>query len=655
VPKSRMNSPDLETALQHHQSGRLAEALSIYRQLLADTQDDPEVLHLLGYALYQSGKPLEGLPFIERGIGLNPSSPIFHCNHGVLLAVLHRDADAASACRRATELRPNFPEAWYNLGNALRALGRLPEAIDAYRRSLQQRPGAAYGHNNLGIALLTNNQVAEAVEEFRAALAIQPDIYEAAINLGNALYRLRRFEESTAAFREAMQLGPDQRAPYENLAVSLAQIGELDESLATFRAGMAKHPSDWRLQSGLVYMMHFHPKFTPVEILREHADFDRRHCLVFTRAVGPHLKDPDPVRRLRIGYVSPDFRDHVIGRNILPILREHDHANFEIFCYSNNATDDALTPQFRKYSDAWRDIGPLDDDQAAELMRADGIDILLDLAMHLARSRPMLLARKPAPVQVCWAAYPSTTGLTAIDYRLTDPYLDPPSTDSNYSEKSIRLPNSFWCYDPAAMQLDEAPPLNPPPALATGFITFGCLNNFTKSNKDVLSLWERVLDRLPNSRMIMMSPRGEHRRKVAAALNGRVEFVDLQSRADYLKTYHRIDLGLDTFPYNGHTTSLDALWMGVPVISLCGEPVVSRAGFSQTSNLGLASEFVAKNADEFVELAVNWASDLSKLAQMRASLRDRFRKSPLTDAAKFTRGIESAYRTIWQTWCGQRS
>jgi protein O-GlcNAc transferase len=649
-----MKSPDFQTALDHHQAGRLAEALSIYRQLLSQSPDDPEVLHLLGYALYQSGEPSEGLPYLEKAIELDPTSAIFHGNYGVVLTVLHRDADAAKACKRATELRPDFPEAWYNLGNALRALGQFPDAIAAFRRSLQQRPQFASAHVNLGIALLSNNQVGEAIDEFRAALALQPDLYEAVINLGNALYRLRRFEESIPVFRRAMQLRPDQRAAYENLAAALSQVGELDESLATFTAGMAKHPEDWRLHSDLLYMMHFSPRFTPVEILRQHTEFDRRHCQALTRSAKPHANKRDPSRRLRIGYVSPDFRDHVIGRNILPILREHDHANFEIFCYSNNTADDDLTRQFREYSQTWREIASLDDDQAAESIRSDGIDILLDLSMHLMRSRPLLFARKPAPVQVCWAAYPSTSGLSAMDYRLSDPYLDPiGANDSHYNEKTIRLPDSFWCYDSAAMQLDLAPPPNALPVQSAGIFTFGCLNNFTKLNPDVLSLWARVLDRIPNSQMILMSPSGQHRQRVAAALKGRVEFVDLQPRIEYLKTYHRIDLGLDTFPYNGHTTSLDSLWMGVPVVNLCGESAVSSAGFSQTSNLGIAAEFVAKGADQFVELAVNWANNLAELAALRGSLRDRFGRSPIMDAARFTRGIESVYRSIWQNWCGE--
>jgi predicted O-linked N-acetylglucosamine transferase (SPINDLY family) len=272
--------------------------------------------------------------------------------------------------------------------------------------------------------------------------------------------------------------------------------------------------------------------------------------------------------------------------------------------------------------------------------------------MHMDRNRLLVFARKTAPVQVTWLAYPGTTGLTTMDYRLSDPHLDPPGAEQFYVEKTVRLPDSFWCYDPLA----TGPAVSPLPALAAGHVTFGCLNNFAKVTEVTLEIWAKVLSRIADSRLILLAPGGSARRRVLGALarNGvaadRIEFIERQSRPDYLQTYHRIDLCLDTTPYTGHTTSLDSLWMGVPPITLAGVTAVSRGGLSLLSNLGL-ERLVAKTADEFVELASQISVDKDALNELRLGLRDRMEKSPLMDAPRFARNIESVYRQIWAVWC----
>jgi len=277
----------------------------------------------------------------------------------------------------------------------------------------------------------------------------------------------------------------------------------------------------------------------------------------------------------------------------------------------------------------------------------------VDLTMHMANGRPLLFARKPAPVQVAYLAYPGTTGLPTIDYRLTDPYLDPPGqNDGDYVEQSIRLPATFWCYDPQNDPLQ----VNPLPALEKGYVTFGCLNNFCKVQEPAIRLWLRVLAQVSGSRLLLLSPEGDHRaalleqfRRQGIAAD-RIEFVAVQSRPAYLQTYHRIDLGLDTLPYNGHTTSLDAMWMGVAVITRVGKTVVGRAGVSQLTNLGL-TELIAQTPEQYVAIVVQLCGDLPRLAEMRATLRGRMLGSPLCDAARFARSVEGAYRQMWHTWC----
>jgi predicted O-linked N-acetylglucosamine transferase (SPINDLY family) len=337
----------------------------------------------------------------------------------------------------------------------------------------------------------------------------------------------------------------------------------------------------------------------------------------------------------------------------IPLLSQHDREQFEIVCYANVPRPDAVTQRIMGLADRWRVIAGRSDQEVASEVRTDQIDILVDLTMHMSNGRPLLFARKPAPVQVAYLAYPGTTGISTIDYRLTDPYLDPQGeSDANYAEKSFRLPETFWCYDP----LTDEPSPGPLPALEAGRITFGCLNNFCKVNEATIALWARALAAVPNSRLLLLSARGEHRAGLieqfrrAGIESNRIEFVEYQPRAKYLDVYRRIDVGLDTIPYNGHTTSLDALWMGVPLVTRVGRTVVGRAGWSQLSNLGLP-ELAAWSDDEFLALAARLATDLPRLAELRATLRARMRQSPLMDAPRFARNVESAYRQMWREWC----
>jgi predicted O-linked N-acetylglucosamine transferase (SPINDLY family) len=352
--------------------------------------------------------------------------------------------------------------------------------------------------------------------------------------------------------------------------------------------------------------------------------------------------------RLHIGYVSPDFRDHCQSLFTVPLLSHHDHSEFKIHCYAQLPAPDATSRRLEGFADLWRSIHGASDAEVESMIRSDGIDILVDLTMHMSNGRPLLFARKPAPVQVAWLAYPGTTGQTAIDFRLTDPWLDPLDFDDHrYVERSIRLPSTFWCYDPGI----ETPAVNTLPALAAGYVTFGCLNNFCKVSDPSLHLWGRILAAVHGSRLILLAAPGTHRSRVVEILRGfgiaanRIEFIPYQARHAYLETYQRIDLCLDTLPYNGHTTSLDAYWMGVPVITRVGSTVVGRAGWSQLNNLNLP-ELAAFDDAQFVHKAVELATNLAALGKLRDSLRERMLRSPLMDAAAFAAAMESVYRRV---------
>jgi predicted O-linked N-acetylglucosamine transferase (SPINDLY family) len=358
---------------------------------------------------------------------------------------------------------------------------------------------------------------------------------------------------------------------------------------------------------------------------------------------------------LRIGYVSPDFRRHPVGRFILPLVSNHSRQQFEVFCYSDIAAArvDHITEKLKSCASCWRDTKGLSDAELAELIRRDRIDLLIDLTMHMADNRLRVFAMKPAPVQVTYLAYVGTTGLDTIDYRITDPYLDPrgaSSAEPIYSEQSIHLPNSYWCY---------TPPEEAPAVVDRGdqSITLGCLNLFWKASPSALAAWCRVLHAAPGSRMILHAPEGAPRQRVIELLqtNGidpqRMQFVGIQPFEEYLKTYQQIDIALDPFPYNGGTTSCDALWMGVPVVSCIGILAVGRAGLSILSNIGLP-KLVAGSVDEYVRIAVELANDRPRLSELRAGLRERMLRSPLMDALAFARDMEQAYRTMWRRFCG---
>jgi predicted O-linked N-acetylglucosamine transferase (SPINDLY family) len=404
-------------------------------------------------------------------------------------------------------------------------------------------------------------------------------------------------------------------------------------------------------------MLLFHPGYTARSISEERHRWNRRFSEPLKRFILPHANDRSPKRPLRIGYVSPDFRDHVVGRNLMPLFECHDRREFEVFCYAGVVQPDKLTEEFRQHAQRWRGTVGVSDEALADMIRRDGVDILVDLTQHMAGNRLPLFARKPAPVQVSFAGYPESTGLEAIEYRISDRYLEPGSADEETGRREqVHLIDSFWCYDPCGVEVE----VNGLPARESGSVTFGCLNNFSKVNEPVLRLWARVLGKVKDSRLVLLSRIGSPRQRTLEVLvregveARRVEFVDFRPRREYLEMYHRLDIVLDTFPYNGHTTSLDALWMGVPVVSLAGKTPVSRAGLSQLTNVGLP-ELVAHLEEDYVIIAVELAGDLPRLAQLRSTLRARMQASVLTDAPRFTRQVEQAYRKMWQAWRHEQS
>jgi predicted O-linked N-acetylglucosamine transferase (SPINDLY family) len=529
--------------------------------------------------------------------------------------------------------------------------GRLAEAERIYRRILAEQPGLVRIWNRLGILLHTLGKMEEAIEAYRRAIVLRPHYAAAHCNLGKALQEVDRFDEAIAAYDRAIALKPDLVEAWNNLGSTLAVCGPVEESLVCFRKAVALQPGFAEAASNLLYTVYFHPGYDAGAILAEHRDWAARFAAPLARLIQPHRHNRNAGRRLRIGYVSPDFRSHVVGANLLPLFAHHDHDRYEIVCYADVQCPDLVTRRFQGHADRWHDIVGRSDDEVAQLVREDGIDVLVDLTLHTSH-RLFIFAQKPAPVQVSFAAYPGTTGLATMDYRLTDPYLDPPGeTDADYSERSVRL-RSFWCYEP----LEERPPVGPLPAERNGYVTFGCYNNFAKVSRPALELWVRVLQAEPGSRLVLLAPGGRCRDSVhtlfarAGITSDRVGFVGRADVAGYFQRYRDIDVSLDPVPYNGHTSSLDSLWMGVPVVTLAGRTAVGRGGVSILSNAGLP-ELIARTAGEYVAIAAGLAGDRSRLSALRAGLRPRIEASPLGNAQQFAAGIEAAFRGMWERWC----
>ncbi|HEX4124859.1 MAG TPA: tetratricopeptide repeat protein [Tepidisphaeraceae bacterium] len=649
--------PDFAEALNNlgnclQMQGKLADAEAAYRRALSAKPEYAGARANLAIVVAASGKTEEAVALLQSAIGLEPASAMHYVNLAAVLCQRREFADAADAAGKATALDATSAQAAFNLGNALQGLGKLRDAVAAYQRAIAIQPDYVDAYNNLGNIHSALGEFPLAAAALDAAMAARPNNAAALNNAGCLQRKLGKMEQAEATLRRALAIDPRLAAAWSNLGNVLKDAGALDAAIACYRKAVSLDPADSVAHGNLVYSLLFQTDDGPL-ILAEAQRWDALHgkpLLAFS-PLREHDRAPD--RRLRIGYVSGDFRDHCQTLFMRPLLRSHDHAAFEIYCYSSVERTDDFTRQLMEHADVWRDARHSTDAELAAMIANDGIDILVDLAMHMATGRPGVFARKPAPIQVAWLAYPGTTGMSAIDYVLSDPRLAPPQFDGDYSEKVIRLPETFWCYDPLA----DKPDPNPLPALTGAPITFGCLNAPCKLTDQTIGMWAGVMRELGNSRLLLMAPLGQRRHHLldrlgAAGISAdRVSFVPFQPRSLYLQTYHQIDIGLDTYPYNGHTTSLDSYWMGVPVVSRIAPTAVGRAGLSQLTNLAM-EDFAAETDEWFVHVALALASDLPHLAALRQGLRGKLQQSPLMDRARFARNIESAFRQIWLYYAG---
>jgi len=610
-----------------------------------------------GIVLQELKEPEAALTSYDKAISLRANYAEAYCNRGIVLQELKEPEAALMSYDKAIAINPVFAEVYYNRGRMLEELHQLEAALMDYDKTIALKPDYAEAYYNCGNILKLQNKLEEAAANYQRAIAIKPDYVGAYNNLGIALQDQDKMDEAAVIYQHAIHMQPDYVEAYHNLGTVLYRQGKINDAIEIYRQAWHIKPDIVKTHDVLVVLPRYSPDYDSAEILKGAKLWNEQHAAPLARCWKPHTNSADPERRLRIGYVSPDFRNHAVAHFLLPLLSNHDHSQVEIFCYAEVVRPDEMTERLRTCADTWRVTVGLSDEQMAEMIRQDGIDILVDLALHSNNNRLLVFAHKPAPVQVTWLGYPGTTGMTAIDYRLTDPYLDPPGADYFcYTEESVHLPHTFWCYDP----LSNMPMAETLPALKNGFVTFGCTNGFYKVNDSMLKLWAKILNALPKSQLMLFAPRGKTWDRVYAMFReegidaSRLHLTDRLQKEKYMQVHNWIDICLDTWPCCGGTTTLDALWMGVPMITLLGKTIAGRSGFSILSNIGL-QELVAHTPEEYLEIAVKLAKDLPRLQTLRANLRERMRTSPLMDGKRFASDMEQTYRQMWRRWCKEGS
>jgi protein O-GlcNAc transferase len=563
-------------------------------------------------------------------------------------------AQAEAIYRAILELDPENIDVLHLLGNNLLLQRRPDEAIALLQRVIAAQPDCAEAFYNLGGAFRAGADLDNALLNYRKAVELRPEFVEALSGLAGILKAVGSYDEAETCYRRALALNPDFAEAHYNFGNLLHLMGRVDDAIASYRRAIAIKPDFVTAHSNLIYALNFHPGYEPRTVFEAHLEWARRHAEPLTRLAAPHRNTPLAERRLRVGYVSPNFRDHAAAYFFEPVLVHHDPQLFEIVCYSDVARPDALTQRLRQYQAEWRDCTHLDDRALAELVRRDAIDILVDLTGHTENNRLLVFARKPAPVQVTWNGYANTTGMSAIGYRVSDAYADPPGTTEHlHTERLVRLPGIYMAFRPPG----DSPPVGELPCERTGYVTFASFNALAKITPHVVALWARILSAVPAARLMMATvPMGSARERVAQMFaeqgvdTARLELHGRLPFQEFLALHQRADIALDPFPFHGTTTTCHTLWMGIPVITRAGASHVSRVGVSMLSNLGLA-RLIAQSDDEYVEIARSLAADLPGLNSLRRSLRNRLLGAPNTDGLRLTRHLECAYRDMWRAWC----
>lgn len=667
---------------------RLEEAESCFRRATEIAPGYARAFSDLGGVLHAMGRTEQGEVSCLRALEIEPDLLAAFNHLAVILESQGRLTEAEACCRRMLALEPDCADAYNNLGAILMGQDRMDEAEASCRRALKIEPDYAQAHNNLAVILKRRGMLLEAEASCRRALALDPAYAQAHDNLGAILQSMGRRDDAEACHRRAIQLKPRYAEAYSKLGVTLREMGRLVEAEGYLRSAIELKPdfSDAHMNLGAVLKdmgdlegaelsfqqaLQFDPKsdiaFSNLLFCRSHnptvdaATLFAEHCRFGERFEAAYIDVPkryensrDPERRLNVGFVSGDLRNHAMAYFIEPIF-EHlaGHEQIVMHAYSNHSLEDEVTQRMRSHFAHWNTVYGLSDAVLDNKIRTDGIDILIDLSGHTAKNRLLTFARKPAPIQGSWMGYPGTTGLRAMDHYFSDHYLLPPGEfDDQFIEKLVHLPASA-----PFLPSQDSPSINELPALTNGHVTFGSFNRTSKISRSVVAVWAQILRAVPDARMVLggMPEDGKYANLIEwfdeeGIAQERLDFYQRSNMADYLKLHHKVDLCFDTFPYNGGTTTLHSIWMGVPTLTFAGSTVAGRTGAGELSHAGLQA-FIAYDEKEFVRKGVEWAGDLQALAEIRANLRERFSNSAAGRPELIAAGLAHALRKMWRRWC----
>ena len=628
------------------------EALHALQKAAELLPDDAQAQNNLGIVLVDLGRLDDAMASYRRALALKPDYAEAHYNLGIVLADLGRLDGALASYRQALALKPDDAQAHSNLGNVLKDLGRFDDALASCRQALALKPDDAQVHNNLGIVLKDLGRFDDAMASYRRALALKTDYAEAHYNLGIVLTDLGRLDDALASYRRALAFDPDNADVLHNLGLALQDQGRLEEALALLRHALKLKPGHLAAQASLLFCTNYHPDLSAQEVFKEYQDYDTRTGVPLRSAWLPHNNDKNPTRRLKVGYVSPDFREHSARNFLEPLLTWHDKSEVDVYGYAELTKEDDVTIRYRSYLDHWIPTRGMSNEALAQRIRDDGIDILVDLAGHTAGNRLSVFAQKPAPVSLSWMGFGYTTGLSAIDYYLTDDVCAPLGSEALFAEQPWRLEKPSFTYQPQAGMGD----VGTLPAQQRGYVTFGTLTRSIRINHRTIRVWSDILKVVPDSRLVidshnfrdlLMQERMAARFAEHGIARGRLEIGFHSPPWDVMRG---IDIGLDCFPHNSGTTLFETLYMGRPYITLAGRPSVGRLGSSILQTLG-HPEWIAQSEDEYIEKAVKLAGDWDRLAGAHSQLRAEIDSSPIRDEKGFARKLERAYRQMWQRWC----
>ncbi|ADE10852.1 tetratricopeptide repeat protein [Sideroxydans lithotrophicus] len=645
----------LGVVLQH--LGRNEEALQPMQRAVELAPKDAQAHSNLGNTLSYLGRLDEAETSFRRALKINKDFAEAHLNLGATLHDLGRFGEAEVSYRCAIQLKPGLAEAHYNLGNTLKSQGKLEEAVASYRKALQIAPGLVGASSNLGAALQAQGKLAEAETILRNVLQSNPDSLEAYSNLGSTLHDMGRLEEARSEYEKALRIKPDHAEILSNLGNTLMTMGLQEEAVRCFRDALEYKPDFLKARSNLLFSLNYSSSSSPEDCLAEACRYGE---IVSSKAAAKFNRWPVAIspKRLRVGLVSADLRNHPVGYFLESVLAQLATSSVELFSYPAFHKSDELTARIKRHFSAWHPIHGMSDEAAARLIHDDKIHILIDLSGHTRLNRLPIFAWKPAPIQASWLGYFATTGVAEIDYVIGDPYVSPVGESAHFSESIWQLPECYWCFSAPDSKVE----VSALPALQAGHITFGCFNNLSKMNDAVVALWAKILSAIPGAKLFLKysqlnDPSVRDATLQRYAMHGigkeRLILEGSSPRAEYLASYHRVDIALDPFPYPGGTTSMESLWMGVPVLTRRGDRFLAHAGETIACNAGLDT-WVATDEDDYLAKAVSFSSDLARLAKLRAGLRSQVLSSPIFDAPRFAGHFENAMWGMWKKWLAQR-